>query len=191
MFPKLNGRPYKIFKQDNNKEITLLTADTPLKIYDLGFSGAILVTSTSLLEECNFSSWRGSNIRNMVQFENTQQDLEIDNDENEIPRVSYHNVSPFLSSNLRNELDVVVANSHQVQHQLPPGTTSQWTINPMSIFSIQRDRLNVWIQLSILIRRHHVLEDAAGFYNTYEITLSKLYLWFAGDQGKDRLRKRQ
>ena len=97
-FPKLNGRPYELFKQDNNKKITLLTADIPLKIYELGFSGVILVTSTSPFEECEFSSSRGSNVRNMVLLETTQEEHEMDNDENEIPRVSFHSVSPFLSS---------------------------------------------------------------------------------------------
>ena len=83
----------------------------------------------------------GSNIRNMVQFETTEEEPEIENDENEIPRVSYHNMSLFLSSNLRNEPDVTVANSHQIQHELPPVTTSQSTINPMSIFSIRKKQV--------------------------------------------------
>ena len=78
----------------------------------------------------------------MVLFEASQEEPGMGNDENEIPRVSYHNVSPFLSSSLKNEHDVTVANSHQIQHQLPPGTVSQLTINPISIISIQRNRLN-------------------------------------------------
>ena len=185
-FPKLNGRPYELFKQDNNNKITLLTADTPLKIYELGFSGVILVTSTSPFEECEFSSSRGSNVRNMVLLETTQEEHEMDNDKNEIPRVSFHNVSPFLSSSLRNELDVTVANSHQIQHQLPPDTASQPTINPMYIISIRRNRLNSMnTTQQILIRRDQVLGDAVGFYNTDEMILSKLYVQFAGDQGKD------
>ena len=72
----------------------------------------------------------------MVLFETTQEEPEMDNDETEIPRVSYHNMSPFLSSNLRNKPDVTVANCYQIQHQLPTVTISQSTINPMSNFSI-------------------------------------------------------
>ena len=157
-FPKLNGRPYERFKQDNNKNITLLTADTPLKIYELGFSGVILVTSTSPLEECDLSSSSiGSNIRNMVLLETNQEEPETNNDENETPRVSYHNVLAFPSSSLRNELSVTVANSHQIQHQLPPSTTSQSTIYPMSIISIQRNRLSSMdTTQQILIRRDHI-----------------------------------
>ena len=37
----------------------------------------------------------------------------------------------------------------------------------------------------ILICKDQVLEDAARFYNTDEIILSKLYVRFAGDQGQD------
>ena len=37
----------------------------------------------------------------------------------------------------------------------------------------------------ILICKDQVLEDAARFYNTEEIILSKLYVRFAGDQGQD------
>ena len=36
----------------------------------------------------------------------------------------------------------------------------------------------------ILICKDQVLEDPGGFYNTDEIILSKLYVRFAGDQGK-------
>ena len=135
-FPELNGRPYELFKQVKNKKIALLTADTALKIYELGFSGVTLVTLISSFEECIFFSSSGSNIRSMVLFETTQEEPEMDNDETEIPRVSYHNMSPFLSSNLRNKPDVTVANSYQIQHQLPTVTISQSTINPMSNFSI-------------------------------------------------------
>ena len=49
-FPKLNVRPYELLKQDNNKKITLLTADTPFKICELEFSGVILVTSNHPLK---------------------------------------------------------------------------------------------------------------------------------------------
>ena len=37
----------------------------------------------------------------------------------------------------------------------------------------------------ILIRRDYILENAAGFYNSDEIILSKLYVRFAGNQGED------
>ena len=53
-FPKLNGRPYELFKQVKNKKITLLTADTALRIYELGFSGVTLVTLISCFEGCIF-----------------------------------------------------------------------------------------------------------------------------------------
>ena len=187
-FPKLNGRPHELFKQDNNKKITSLTADTPLKIYELGFSGVILVISTSPFEECDFSSSsRGSNIRNMVLLETTQEEAETKNDENETPRVSYHNVLPFPSSSLRSELNVTVANSHQIQHQLPPSTTCQSTIYPLSIISIRRRSKfsSMDTAQQILICRDHILEDAVGFYNTDEIILNKLYVRFAGGQGED------
>ena len=121
----------------------------------------------------------------MVQFETTEEEPEMENDENEIPRVSYHNMSLFLSNNLRKKPDVTVANSHQTQHQLPPVTTSQSTINPMSIFTIRKNRLNSMnTTQQILICKDQVLKDPGGFYNTDEIILSKLYVRFAGDQGK-------
>ena len=93
----------------------------------------------------------------MVLLKTTQEEPEMGNNKNEIPRVSYHNVSPFLSSSLKNEPDVTVANSHQIQHQLPTGTVSQLTIIPMCIISIRRNRLNsINTTQKILIRRDYV-----------------------------------
>ena len=68
----LDARPYKPFKQDNVKKVTVLTADTPSKIFELKFSGVISVILTSRHEEYDFSPTRDSNIRNMALLQTTQ-----------------------------------------------------------------------------------------------------------------------
>ena len=90
----LDARPYKPFKQDNVKKVTVLTADTPSKIFELKFSGVISVILTSRHEEYDFSPTRDSNIRNMALLQTTQKKKkkkkdETDNRENEIPTVHY------------------------------------------------------------------------------------------------------
>ena len=85
----MNVRPYKPFKQDNVKKVTVLIADTTSKIFELGFSGVISVLLTLPLDEYHFSPTRGSNIKYMVSLQIYQKEAEMDNRKNEIPRVHY------------------------------------------------------------------------------------------------------